>query len=171
MYTSQMDRDIVLVAHNIRSTHNVGSLLRTCDGLGINKIYLTGYTPYPKIPGDTRLPHISEKLHSQIHKTALGAECTVALEHHPDVKSILLKLKKTGYVVAALEQNSDSILLSAYIPPGRLALVIGEEVQGVDTDLLKLCDVILEIPMRGKKKSFNVSVAAGIALYQLHFYR
>ena len=158
---------IIVVAHNIRSTHNVGSVLRTADGFGIQKVFLTGYTPYPAQPDDTRLPHIRDKLTRQIHKTALGAETSVATEYTADAARLLATLKQSGHHIAALEQHPRAVPLPGYAPPQKLALLLGEEVQGVEPQLLALCDTILEIPMRGKKESFNVSVAAGIALYEL----
>lgn len=159
-----------MIAHNIRSTHNVGSLLRTCDGLGITKVYLTGYTPFPKNPGDQRLPHIAEKLHNQISKTALGAEEIVAWEHQPDIEKLLRKLTTDGYDIAALEQTKSSVSLPSFASPAMIALLIGEEVNGVSKSLLDQCSWSIEIPMFGKKESFNVSVAAAIALYQLRFH-
>ena len=157
--------EIIVIAHNIRSTHNVGALLRTCDGLGIAKLVLSGYTPYPEVLGDKRLPHIRRKLTDQIHKTALGAELSVAYEYvsEPD----LVTLRQMGYVVAGLEQASDSILLPTYRTPSKIALLLGEEVAGLSAALRAQCDVLLEIPMQGTKESFNVSVAAGMALYHL----
>lgn len=164
-----MARNIVVIAHNIRSTHNVGSILRTCEGLGITKLYLTGYTPYPKASTDDRLPHIAEKLHKQINKTALGAEDAVAWEHHPDVAALIHHLAKTGYVVTALEQSDTSISLPSFKTPQKIALLLGEEVEGVSAELLAACSTTLEIPMFGKKESFNVSVAAAMALYHFRF--
>ncbi len=157
--------EIIIIAHNIRSTHNVGAIFRTAEGFGIHKIILSGYTPYPKLAKDTRLPHISEKLTAQIHKTALGAEEIVPFEHQetPD----LLSLKQNGYRIVGLEQDDSSIDLRKYIPSEKIALILGEEVHGIEATLLDECEDILEIPMVGKKESFNVSVAAGIALYAL----
>lgn len=157
--------EIVIIAHNIRSTHNVGAIFRTAEGFGVNKIYLTGYTPYPKTAGDTRLPHIAEKLHAQIHKTALGAELTVPFEHLEDAP--LQELRADEYRLVGLEQSPRSVLLSKYQAPKKLALLIGEEVEGIAEHLLAECEDIIEIPMKGKKESFNVSVATGIALYAL----
>ena len=156
---------VIVIAHNIRSTHNVGSIFRTAEGFGVEKIILSGYTPYPKLPIDTRLPHISEKLTSQIHKTALGAETMVPFEYSEQIQ--LNSLKNDGYRIVALEQNERSINLSEYKTPDKVALLIGEEVHGITNDLIEQCDDIIEIPMVGKKESFNVSVATGIALYQL----
>lgn len=158
---------LVVIAHNIRSTHNVGAILRTCDGFGVQTLYTSGYTPYPTIAGDTRLPHIRDKLTKQISKTALGAEQTVTTLFSEDVASILTHLKQQGYRVAALEQSERSIMLPSYKRPPKLALLLGEEVHGITPELLALCDDILEIPMQGRKESFNVSVATGIALYAL----
>jgi len=157
--------DIIVIAHNIRSTHNVGAIFRTAEGFGISKIILSGYTPYPNITHDPRLPHISQKLTSQIHKTALGAEELVPFEHIelPPLES----LKKDGYRVVGLEQANRSVTLKEYISPDKIALLIGEEVHGIEQDLLDQCEDIIEIPMVGKKESFNVSVATGIALYAL----
>lgn len=157
--------EIIVIAHNIRSTHNVGSIFRTAEGLGVSSIILSGYTPYPTISGDSRLPHLREKLTSQIHKTALGAETIVPFQYLESLD--LEEFKKKGYRVVALEQTKDSIMLNDYAPPDKIALLIGEEVHGIETDLLKQCHDIIEIPMSGQKESFNVSVATGIALYAL----
>jgi tRNA G18 (ribose-2'-O)-methylase SpoU len=157
--------EIIVIAHNIRSTHNVGAIFRTSEGFGVSKIILSGYTPYPRIAKDTRLPHIADKLTSQIHKTALDAEAIVPFEYQemPDIAS----LRATGYRIVGLEQDTRSIMLRDYHPPEKIALLLGEEVEGITDDLRNLCDDLLEIPMVGKKESFNVSVAAGIALYAL----
>lgn len=157
--------EIIVIAHNIRSTHNVGAIFRTSEGFGVKKIILSGYTPYPHTLNDRRLPHIALKLTSQIHKTALGAEESVPFEYQeePDITS----LKNNGYRIVGLEQDDRSILLSSYVSPEKIVLVLGEEVHGIPTKLLNECEDILEIPMVGKKESFNVSVATGIALYQL----
>jgi len=156
---------IIVIAHNIRSTHNVGSIFRTSEGFGVSKIILSGYTPYPTISNDTRLPHISDKLTAQIHKTALGAETMVPFIYRESLD--LNDLKKQGYRVVALEQDARSISLDMYEVPDKIALLLGEEVEGITPQLLAECDDIIEIPMHGQKESFNVSVAAGIALYAL----
>lgn len=160
--------EIIVIAHNIRSTHNVGSIFRTAEGFGVSKIILSGYTPYPKIAGDTRLPHISEKLTSQIHKTALGAEELVPFEYYEQLDTWLCQNEDGANIpVVALEQAPDSINLRDAKTPATFALLLGEEVHGIEPHYLSKCDEILEIPMHGKKESFNVSVAAGIALYAL----
>ena len=157
-------KEIVLVLHNIRSTHNVGSIFRTAEGFGVSKIILSGYTPYPSLPGDKRLPHIRDKLTAQIHKTALGAETMVPFEYAELLN--LDNLKADGYQVVALEQSPKSVMLHKYSAPTKIALLLGEEVSGISTELLSQCDDIIEIPMRGQKESFNVSVAGAIALYE-----
>jgi len=157
--------EIIVIAHNIRSTHNVGAIFRTAEGFGIKKIILSGYSPYPQIPNDPRLPHISEKLTGQIHKTALDAETMVPFEYSEQPPLEQLKIK--GYRLVALEQEDRSINLADYTSPEKIALLIGEEVHGIEAELLAQCQDVLEIPMVGQKESFNVSVATGIALYAL----
>jgi tRNA G18 (ribose-2'-O)-methylase SpoU len=161
--------EIIVIAHNIRSTHNVGAIFRTSEGFGVTRIILSGYTPYPRIEHDTRLPHIADKLTDQIHKTALGAEVIVPFDHQetPDLQAI----KADGYTIVGLEQDGKSIMLPDYQPPQKIALLLGEEVHGLTPDQRQVCDDLIEIPMDGQKESFNVSVAAGIALYALKFPR
>lgn len=156
--------DITLLVHNIRSTYNVGAIFRTAEGFGVTKIVLSGYTPYPTVKNDPRLPHIAEKLTSQIHKTALGAETMVEFEYVEDIRTWL---DTNSLPLLALEQAPNSVPFQEFVPPERFALLIGEEVHGIEPDLLARCDHILEIPMVGQKESFNVSVANGIALYVL----
>ncbi len=162
-------REIVLIAHNLRSTHNVGSLLRTAEGLGVQKVILSGYTPYPAHDQDRRLPHEADKLARSINKTALGAEHLVKWEHHVEILPVIAKLKKTGYVVAALEQTEDARELPKYHPPQKIVIIVGREVEGIEPELLDACDVALEIPMFGKKESYNVVQAAAMALYHCRF--
>lgn len=160
-------KNIVLIAHNLRSTHNVGSLLRTAEGLGIRKVCLTGYTPYPAIDNDPRLPHLSSKLDAQIHKTALGAEKFLDLIVSPDINKVIDDLKAEGYAVAALEQHPKSIDLKDFVCPEKLVLIVGREAEGIEPEVLDLCNYYIEIPMRGKKESFNVVQAAAMAIYTL----
>lgn len=157
--------EILVILHNIRSTHNVGSVFRTAEGFGVSKIMLSGYTPYPTVANDSRLPHIREKLTTQIHKTALGAEAMVPFEYMEQLD--LTALKHAGYRIIGLEQSPKSIILKDYHLPQKVALLLGEEVNGIPSNLLAQCDDIIEIPMKGKKESFNVSVAAAIAIYEL----
>lgn len=157
--------EIILLAHNIRSTHNVGAFFRTCDGLGVKKIILSGYTPYPTFESDTRLPHFADKITRQIHKTALGAETTVPFERH-DLPPID-QLKAEGYRIVGLEQDERSTMLPDYETPDKVVLLLGNEIDGIYPEYRDQCDDLIEIPMYGKKESFNVSVATGIALYHL----
>lgn len=161
--------ELVLIAHNLRSLHNVGSLLRTAEGLGIDKVWLTGYTPYPKQQNDDRLPHLAQKTDKQIAKTALGAEKFVKWEHSEAIEAVLASLKADGFVIAGLEQTLGSQALPGFKPPRKLALIVGREVEGLESEVLELCDQVLEIPMSGQKESFNVVQAAAMALYHLRF--
>jgi 23S rRNA (guanosine2251-2'-O)-methyltransferase len=162
-------RNIVLIAHNLRSAHNVGSLIRTCEGLGVSEVYLTGYTPYPKLADDKRLPHLSNKVDARIAKTSLGAEKLVSLSHYEDVVKLIDKLKAGGFRAVALEQDKLSISLPEFMPPKKIALIVGREVEGIEPDVLRICDDIIEIPMLGKKESFNVVQAAAMAIYHIRF--
>ena len=143
----------MLLAFNIRSLWNVGSLFRTCDAFGVEKLILAGYTATPP--------------RREISKTALGAEETVPWEQHLDPTKAIAKLKKQGFTIVALEQARGAIDLKEYEPPSKVCLIVGHEVLGVPKELLKLCDAIVHIPMHGKKESLNVAVAAGIALHHL----
>lgn len=163
-----MHRELVLIAHNLRSTHNVGSLLRTADGLGVIKVYLTGYTPYPAMDGDRRLPHLAQKQERAINKSALGAQNSVAWELG-DIEPVIAALKQQGYSVIALEQTATSTLLPDHQPNGKVAVVVGREVEGLEKDVLDMCDEAVEIPMLGHKESFNVSQAAAMALYHYSY--
>lgn len=163
---------IILLAHNIRSTHNVGAFFRTCDGLGAEKIIFSGYTPYPKLEEDTRLPHFADKITRQVHKTALGAETTVDFERFEYIDDALSSVR--GAVIVALEQFKDSKAPSSVAESIALkhsgkdvVLVVGNEIHGVDESILKRADYVMEIPMKGNKESLNVSVATAIALYEL----
>lgn len=158
---------IIVIVHDIRSCHNVGSLLRTAEGFGVEKVYFTGYSPYPPTENDERLPHISRKLARDIHKTALGAEDLITWEHQNDISKLITRLKLDGFTICALEQSPSAIPLPDYTAPLKVALLLGREVEGIDRDLLTECDELLEIPMAGKKESFNVVQAAAIALYHL----
>ncbi len=151
---------IVLVLDNIRSTHNVGSIFRTADGFGVSKILLCGVTPDPidRFGRDR----------SDIAKVALGAEKIIAWEHVDSTINAINTLKNEGYSIVALEQSEKSINLKDFqIPQKSIALVLGEETKGLSPEILAACDVVVEIPMQGEKESFNVSVAAAIALYQI----
>lgn len=162
-------RSIVLIAHDIRSCHNVGSLLRTAEGLGVSQVYLGGYTPYPLQEHDTRLPYIAAKLHKQIQKTALGAEASQPWQYISDIYDILSMLRADGYTIVGLEQNPKSVPLHTFIPSEKVAILLGREVEGVTPELLTEMDAIVEIPMFGSKESFNVVQAAAMTLYHCRF--
>lgn len=157
-------KKLIVILHNIRSTYNVGAILRTCDCLGIDEVVFSGYTPFI----DKGLPYEREKLKKQIHKTALGAEETLKWHRAEDIFTEIEIQKTKGLKIVALEQGENSLNLADgqdFIED--MALVLGEEVHGVPNDILEKCDYLLEIPMCGTKESFNVSVATGIALFAL----
>ncbi len=154
-------QDFFIIAHNIRSLHNVGSIFRTADAFGVTKIFLTGYTGRPDY-----------YVHAdKISKVALGAEKFVPWEFHKSPVKLLkdLKLKNRKIRIIGLENNTKSIPITKFKPRFPLALILGEERRGVSKALLSLCDKVVEIPMLGKKESLNVSVAFGIiAFYIAH---
>lgn len=162
-------RTISVIAHDIRSTHNVGALLRTAECLGVSHVYLTGYTPYPAEENDERLPHLRDKITRQIDKTGLGTTELVPWSHNADVHSVIAKLKHEGYVIVALEQTAHSLKLPDWVPSDKIALLLGREVEGIEPELVELCDEAVEIPQFGQKESLNVVQAAAIALYQARF--
>ena len=139
--------------------------MRTCEGFGVTRVVFSGYTPF----WGQGLPHEREKLRRQIHKTALGAEEMVKCEYVEDAADFIQKIKDNNWKVLALEQADKSIELQNFRAEGDVdyALILGEEVHGVPPEILGLADDILEIPMAGLKESFNVSVAAGIAIWEL----
>ena len=161
---------IILVLDNIRSTYNVGAILRTAEGFGIDKVILSGYTP--RVHDEALLPHLRAKLDKEIHKTALGAEDMLEIYSSSDIIFDLKKLQKQGWQIVGLENNIDTPKLVKLNSPevkerlsDKIVLILGEEVKGIDYSLHDIIDLFVEIPMKGKKESFNVSVAAGIALY------
>lgn len=158
---------VVLIAHNVRSCLNVGSMLRTADGLGVEHVYLTGYTPYPILKQDPRIPHLARQISNRINKSALGAENMVPWSHVEDINTVVSKLRKQGYAIVGLEQAEDSVPLYKFHSSKPIALIVGREVEGIEPAVLEQCDQTVEIPMRGRKESFNVSVAAAIALYHI----
>ena len=153
----------IIIAHNIRSAHNIGSIFRTADGAGVDKIFLTGYTPVPATADTVYLT----RAHKDLAKTALGADKSVSWESVEDIFGVLQKLKAQGYAIVSLEQAQGSIDYRSYQPVKDIVLIVGNEVEGVDEALLQQCDDILEIPMRGNKNSLNVSVAFGIAAFEI----
>ena len=164
--------ELILVLDNIRSTYNVGAILRTAEGLGISRVILSGYTP--RVNDANLLPHLREKLNHEIHKTALGAEKMLDIYASDDIISDLKNLKKEGWRIVGLENNIENGELIKLNDKGlktrltdKVVLILGEEVNGIDYSLYDIIDLFLEIPMKGKKESFNVSVAAGIAMYAI----
>ncbi len=170
--SKEIAQEFILVIPNIRSAHNVGSLFRTADGAGVSKIYLCGYTPIP-IDKFGRLG----KPQKEIAKTALGAEKSIPYEYLPTLKQTVAKLKKDGVTVIGLEQDEkalkmgsrrdEDLLKNILKQSHKIALVVGEEVDGMTKADLKLMDHVIELPMKGQKESLNVSVAGGIAMYFL----
>jgi len=137
----------------------VGAIFRTADAVGVNNIYLTGYTPTP-------LDRFG-RVRSDLHKVALGSEKMVVWEARENIFELIEELKKNSYEIVALEQSPNSVDYKSFKPKKDLTLIVGNEIEGVPKDVLELCDKIIEILMRGKKESLNVSVAAGIALFRI----
>ncbi len=151
--------EVVCILHNIRSTHNVGAMFRTADGAGVTKIFLTGHTPDPV--NRFGFPQ------KDIAKAALGAELSVAWEHPRSVHSLIKRLKHDGYRIVALEQHDVSVHYRKANVGKRFALIVGNEVTGIETSILKKADCIVEIPLKGTKESLNVATAFGIGLFAL----
>ncbi|MEA2098392.1 MAG: TrmH family RNA methyltransferase [Patescibacteria group bacterium] len=154
-------KDFIVICDSIRSLHNVGSVFRTGDGTGIDKVYLCGITGIP----DT------QKHERQISKVALGAQNYIEWEYVKQSWRLVEKLRKGGYQIVSLEQTSKSISYTKFKPKFPLALIIGNESKGVKKSLLDRSDKIIDIPMRGRKESLNVSVAFGIAVYWIGGFR
>jgi len=146
-------KEFYVICDNIRSLENIGSIFRTADALGVDKIFLCGISGKPP--------------HHKISKTALGAEKTVPFEHHWQIWRIIDKLKKDKVQIVALEQDKKAVLYTKFRPKFPLALLIGNEVKGISKKTLKKADKIIYLPMRGKKESLNVSVAFGVAGYDI----
>lgn len=146
---------VVVVLDNIRSCHNIGSVFRTCDALLIEKIFLCGITATPP--------------NKEIHKAALDAEKSVTWEYAQNAEEVVNKLKESGYRVYAVEQVQNSIMLTDFNPAEneQLALIFGNEVKGVQQSVIDLCHGVIEIPQFGTKHSFNISVSAGIVLWEV----
>ncbi len=149
-----MKKEFFVICDNIRSLENIGSIFRTADALGVAKIYLCGISGRPP--------------HQKISKTALGAEKTVAWEYHKQTWRLIENLKQEKIQIISLEQTKNSIDYKKLKPKFPLALVIGNEVKGISKKVLSLSDKIIYLPMKGKKESLNVSVAFGVAGYQIN---
>ena len=148
-----------LILHNIRSAYNVGAIFRTADAVGVSKIYLVGYTPAP-------LDRFGRP-RKDIAKAALGAEKTIPWDHTARIGEVFKKLKKEKTKIIAIEQSSRSVDYKKFKLTAPTAFLLGNEVEGLSKNLLKQCDTTIEIPMRGKKESLNVSVAAGVVLFRV----
>lgn len=155
----------ILILYNIRSVENVGAIFRTADAAGISKIYLIGYTPTP-------LDRFGRK-RRDLAKSALGAEEFVLWEHKKSLPAILRSLRREKYLIIGIEQYKKSVdykkvkISKKNALHGGQAFIVGAEVAGIPKNILKKCDIVAEIPMRGKKESLNVSVATGIALFRI----
>ena len=152
---STKKQNIYLIVENVRSLFNVGSFFRCADVFGISKIYLCGYTGTPP--------------RKEISKVALGAEEIIDWEHKRSALRLVKRLQQSGVLVVALETGAKAVRLDDFKPRYPLAVVVGNEVEGVSAEILKAVDKIVTIPMVGKKESLNVSVAAGVAMYALRF--
>ncbi|MBI2047648.1 MAG: TrmH family RNA methyltransferase [Parcubacteria group bacterium] len=150
-------KETALILHNIRSMYNVGSIFRTAEAAGISKIYLVGITPTP-------IDRFG-RARKEIQKTALGAEKNVKWEHVSRVNQLLTRLRKERFYIVGIEQTARSIDYRVVRPKRKTAFIFGNEVTGLPALVLKQCDVVAEIPMKGKKESLNVSVATGIILF------
>ncbi|MFC1802179.1 TrmH family RNA methyltransferase [Patescibacteria group bacterium] len=150
---------VYIILHNIRSIHNVGAFFRTGDALGVSKIFLTGYTPKP-------VDRFGNK-RKDLSKTALGSEETIEWEYFSDVGKLIEKLKRKGVQVVAIEQDKNSVDYKKVKAKYPIAFLVGNEVKGISKQILKKCDVVAEILMKGKKESLNVSVAGGVAMFRI----
>jgi len=149
----------VLILPDIRSAINVGAIFRTADAVGIDKIYLTGFTPRPTDKFG--------RIQKDIAKSALGAEGWIPWEYFVDLEKLLLKLKKDGFQIIAIEQDEKSVDYRKIKAKDKTAIILGGEVKGLSKEILNKCDVVAEIKMYGKKESLNVSVACGVVLFQI----
>lgn len=150
---------VALLLHNIRSTHNVGAIFRTADAAGVERVYLSGYTPRPVDQFG--------RMQKDIAKTALGAEKDIPWEHQKNVSTLMRALKQGGWHIVGVEQDARAKDYRVFKPKQKTLYVMGNEVRGLSEALRKQCDALIEIPMRGQKESLNVSVAAGIVLFNI----
>lgn len=152
-------KEIHILLHNIRSVYNVGSMFRTADAAGVTKIYLSGYTPTP-------IDRFGREV-KELSKVALGGEHSVLWEYHKDPKKIILQLKRQGIQIIGIEQDKKSVDYKKVKIKYPVLFIVGNEVAGISKSFLKMCDIIAEIPMKGKKESLNVGVSFGIALFRM----
>lgn len=147
----------MLLLHNIRSAHNVGSIFRTADAAGVAKLFLSGYTPRPT----DRFGRVQK----EIAKTALGAQNFVTWEYAKTPDAFIKKLRAEGFRIVGIEQDARARDYRSFTPKQPALFLVGNEVRGLSPALRRACDELLEIPMRGRKESLNVAVAAGIVLF------
>ncbi|MES2967032.1 MAG: TrmH family RNA methyltransferase [Patescibacteria group bacterium] len=147
-----------VILSDVRSRHNVGAIFRSCEGAGVAMLYLAGYTPHP-------IDRFGREV-GEIKKTSLGASTMVPWAAADDIELLIRKLQSQGVTVVAVEQTPHSISLFDHTEPKEVAYVFGNEITGVLPEVVALCDYTLEIPMQGRKESLNVSVTAGIVLFQ-----
>ena len=146
---------LIVILDNVRSLNNIGSVFRTCDAFLIKKIYLCGITAIPP--------------HKDIHKTALGATETVAWEYIKDTREVVMNLRRDGTEVFAVEQAENAVMLQEFTPASgkTIAVIFGNEVKGVQQEVVDVCNGVIEIPQHGSKHSLNIAVSAGIVIWEL----
>lgn len=164
-----MTKIVHILLPDIRSAYNVGSIFRSADCFGVQKIYLASTTPRPT----DRFGRSTSGPQKEIAKTALGAEKTIAWEYSENPQDIIKKAKRDGFIVVAVEQSDNSVNITTFKKIlktekyDKILCVFGNEVEGVSKDVLKACDYVIELPMKGDKESLNVSVCAGVVMYEL----
>jgi 23S rRNA (guanosine2251-2'-O)-methyltransferase len=150
-------KTVAVLLHNIRSTHNVGSIFRTADAAGVSRVFLSGITPRP-------IDRFGRP-QKEIAKTALGAEGFLPWEYRKDPSAIIKQLRADGWTIVGIEQDARAIPLKDFRASDKTLFIVGNEVLGLSPELRARCDSLVEIPMRGKKESLNVAVATGVVLF------
>jgi 23S rRNA (guanosine2251-2'-O)-methyltransferase len=147
---------LILILDDIRSMHNIGSIFRSADAFRVGKIILCGISAVPP--------------HKDIHKTALGATDSVAWEYYEDIRQVIQLMRAEGYIISGIEQTKDSIMLHDFYPDkkAKYAFILGHEVRGVKQSVVDICDITIEIPQFGTKHSLNVSVCAGLVIWDFY---
>lgn len=147
-----------VILYDVRSRHNVGAIFRTCEGAGVNKLWLVGYTPAP-------VDRFGRSV-AEIKKTSLGASDMLPWQQADDIGLLISKLQEAGTMVVAVEQAAEAVPLFQFSEPDDVAYIFGNEITGVLPEILALCDAVVDIPMKGRKESLNVSTTVGIVLFQ-----
>jgi 23S rRNA (guanosine2251-2'-O)-methyltransferase len=148
-----MKNSLHIVLDNIRSAFNVGAIFRTSDASGVEKLWLTGITPFPP--------------HNRIPKTALGATETVNWEFQKDINLVIANLKNDGFTIIGAELSDKSIIYTDYEFPAKTAIIFGNEINGISPEIMSKCDAVVQIPMFGKKESLNVEVSCAVIIYEV----